>query len=87
MQQKPHADPIAIAALRRLAGENASLPHTAGVDRDPPAQDEWSHTKPADLLPPSELQPFRETMQGGLSIREVFEPEVFRWFFGRSAQR
>jgi len=32
-----------------------------------------------DMPPPSE--PFRETLEG-LESREVFEPEVFRLFFG-----
>lgn len=42
----------------------------------------WVETMAAGLddLPPSE--PFRETLEG-LQAREVFEPEVFRLFFGR----
>ncbi len=41
----------------------------------------WDHTLPATLevLPPA--TPFRETLQG-LSMREVYEPELFRHFFG-----
>lgn len=43
----------------------------------------WDHTLPAELevLPPA--TPFRETLQG-LSIREVYEPELFRHFFGEA---
>ncbi len=41
----------------------------------------WDHTMPADFdnLPPP--NPFRETLQG-LSTREVYEPDIFRHFFG-----
>jgi hypothetical protein len=46
----------------------------------------WDHTMPAelDVLPPPTA--FRETLEG-LSIREVYEPELFRHFFGEAIVR
>jgi hypothetical protein len=101
-EESPQPDSTAITALRKLAGNTVAweeMPSFWGAlqKAGPPAPADaaegetrvngWSHTQPADLLPPSEMQPFRETMHGGLSIREVFEPEVFRWFFGRAGKR
>jgi hypothetical protein len=46
----------------------------------------WDHTMPAelDVLPPP--SPFQETLEG-LSMREVYEPELFRHFFGEGTVR
>ncbi len=41
----------------------------------------WDNTLPADLLAETPSQPFNETLSG-LATREVYEPEVFRHFFG-----
>jgi hypothetical protein len=45
----------------------------------------WDNTQPAnlDLLAPP--QPFQESLSG-LATREVYEPEVFRHFFGATVQ-
>lgn len=41
----------------------------------------WVETLAAELDMAAPSEPFRETLQG-LESREVFEPEVFRLFFG-----
>ncbi len=41
----------------------------------------WIETMAADLDLAAPSEPFRETLEG-LESREVFEPEVFRLFFG-----
>ena len=68
-----HRDAVAAAKARAAAFERVA---TAGVA--------WDATRPAELetqTPPS--QPFREAL-GGLAVREVLEPDVFRHFFGRA---
>jgi len=67
-----HRDAVAAARARAATFERVG---TAGTP--------WDATRPADLeaTPPS--QPFREAL-GGLAVREVLEPDVFRHFFGRA---
>ena len=43
----------------------------------------WDHTMPAELETPAPVSVFHETLEG-LSMREVYEPELFRHFFGES---
>lgn len=63
--------------------------HSAARRAAPPGA--WAATLPAELEPPTRSEPFREVL-GGLAIREVNEPDVFRHFFetaheaGRSAR-
>lgn len=79
MQQAPHPDSAVTAALRKPP---------ASLDIDFSAtDDEWLPTQPGDLLPSAEAHPFRESLMQGLSMREMFEPRVFRWFFGRGKGR
>ena len=44
----------------------------------------WEDTMPSELLPLPPPSPFVETISG-LGMREVYEPELFRHFFGASA--
>ena len=66
-----HRDAVAAAKARAATFERVA---TAGTP--------WDATRPAELeaTPPS--QPFRDL--GGLAVREVHEPEVFRHFFGHT---
>ena len=41
----------------------------------------WDNTLPAELDPLAPEQPFQETLSG-LVQRDVYEPDVFRHFFG-----
>lgn len=51
----------------------------------PGAPGRWAATLPAELEPPPPSEPFREVL-GGLAIREVNEPDVFRHFFGAALE-
>jgi hypothetical protein len=45
----------------------------------------WDNTLPANLEAPAPTEPFQEALHG-LSTRQVYEPDVFRHFFGATAQ-
>lgn len=42
----------------------------------------WQATVMSDFDPPADSEPFEEVMPG-LAVREVREPDIFRFFFGR----
>ena len=68
-----HRDAVAAARARAATFERVA---SAGVP--------WDATRPAALDgPPPPSQPFSEAL-GGLAVREVHEPDVFRHFFGRA---
>ena len=60
-------------------GANDSLFHNSGLDSP------WHATMPVALDAAPVSQPFVERLDGGLAMREVSEPDVFRHFFGPNA--
>jgi hypothetical protein len=59
-----------------------SLQHL--LDRNESAHDNapvWAETMPGDFEKMAEPHPFREALHG-LAIREVYEPEIFKAYFG-----
>ena len=60
---------------------SANDSESGGLDAGPRHPMTWDNTMPAELDPPAQPEPFRETLQG-LGVREVRDLDVFRHFFG-----
>lgn len=69
-------------AKRLVKGEGGESRFHANSAADPT----WGETKPAELGEAlAESAPFVEKVEG-LATREVVEPDVFSYFFGRNAE-
>ena len=77
---------IAVLGTRHRDAMAAARDRAAAFEKAAAAGHVWDSTRPAEFEAERPSQPFREL--GGVAVREVLEPDVFRHFFGAaSAQR
>jgi hypothetical protein len=80
------AERLVVLGSRHRDALAAAKARAAAFERVAAAGRPWDATLPAELEPAPPPQPFREAL-GGLAVREVHEPDVFRHFFGTAGPR